>query len=244
MEKDTAKKKKILSMLMAVPQLEIEFIKACEGKKLTEVELDEWGYKQFSEKYNPFGTLPAFGCSISHYQLYKRITKAKDKYALILEDDATINSNFKEQIAKVETFISRSEQPIAILLSPHFSYHKNDVKKIDETLRITKVKTGYMTSGYLVNNRAAELLANNLFPIRFLADDWSEFVKLGIKLYGTLPHLTSFPLEPGEIGESLVEIENNESKIQQIRHIIGRCKAKIYYILRYIKGYRYSHRTW
>lgn len=237
--KDKAKRAEIERQLANHPELEYQIWNAVEGKKLTEQEQKEMILPEFFNRYGRDATLPAVGCSLSHYYIYKDIVATNSKYALVLEDDAILSPNLK-----VDDFLSLldSNEPIAILLTSDFMYFKSDIiKQIDKTHKIFKVDYGYMTSGYLINNKAAYLLSENIFPIRYTADAWKEFIDMGIVLYGVVPHLISFPDGLGEIGQA-----SNHTK-----GLIGRIKAtiisiyiKLIHLNSCLKGEKWSSKKW
>lgn len=244
MAKDVAKRTIIERQLQSHPELDYQIFEAVEGRKLTDFELMQLGYPEFKNKYRDFGTLPAFGCSVSHYNLYKRIVSECDEVAMILEDDAIIPLNLSLEITVIEEFFrNKKNVPVVVLLTPDFIYKKKNLCRLGNSyLGLTEISYGYMTSGYIVNNMGARLLSNSLFPIRYIADEWSEFKKMGLNLYGVVPHLVSFPEDLGEIGQS--QLVKKESFIRKSRHVLGRFKGRIYEMISYAKGYRKSCRKW
>ena len=178
MAKDIAKREQISAQLKDFPKDHVEILEACEGRKLTDSELQHFGYPYFKQKYGAFGTLPAFGCSISHYSLYKKIAGGNDA-ALILEDDAILSDNLYLKLPILHEYINSLHTASAILLTPEFIYNKKDLFTIgNNTIQVAKVKSGCMTTGYIINAEAAKLFSAELFPIRYLADEWSEFIKI------------------------------------------------------------------
>lgn len=242
MAKDVAKREQILAQLKDFPKGDVEIFEACEGRKLTEPELQYLGYLKFKQKYGAFGTLPAFGCSISHYSLYKKIAGGNDA-ALILEDDAILSENLYAKLQALHEYINTLHTAAIILLTPEFIYNKKDLFTIgNNTIQVAKVKSGCMTTGYIINAEAAKLLSTKLFPIRYLADEWGEFVKMGLSLYGVVPHIVSYSREFGEIGMS--QIGQNKSLLTTVHFFLGGIKAKVVYMLKRLKGYRISKRLW
>lgn len=242
MAKDTAKRATIEAQLEKYPELDYEIFPAVEGAKLSGEKLIEYGYEAFLNKYVSFGTLPAFGCSISHYLLYKKIIADNLDIALIIEDDAILSQQLKIKLPLIKDYINSFECPVIVLLTPEFFYKKKEKTTIDNAISITKVSHGYMSSGYIINREAALLLSTKLFPIKYLADEWGEFIKMGINLYGTIPHLISYPDGLGEIGKS--QHYKKENWLLRLRHIAGRLKWRLQYTLRYLNGYRKSKRIW
>lgn len=243
MAKDVAKREQILSQLKDFPKGDVEIFEACEGRKLTDPELQYFGYLKFKQKYGAFGTLPAFGCSISHFSVYKKVAAGNDA-ALILEDDAILSDNLYAKLPALHEYINSLHTAAIILLTPEFLYNKKDLFTISNnpSIQVTKVKGGCMTTGYIVNTEAAKLLSSKLFPIRYLADEWGEFIKMGLSLYGVVPHFVSYSGEFGEIGMS--QIGQNKNILTTIHFFLGGIKAKAVHMLQSLKGYRISKRLW
>jgi len=245
MEKDVEKRLTITNQLQHLNNLQWELFKACEGKKLSEAEKSYLGYAAFKEKFGRRGTLPAFGCSVSHLRIYQDIINNHIPVALILEDDALLCSVTEAACIEIAHEITQSPEPVAVLLTPDFIYRQNDFKKelrIDNHYAMRKVVAGYMTSGYLINLSGATLLSKNLFPVKYIADCWSDFISMGLSLYGVTPHIISFPDGIGEIGRS--QINMNTSPLLRFRHLLGRMKGKIQYGLSLAKGYKKSQKYW
>lgn len=242
MAKDVAKREQILSQLKDFPKGDVEIFEACEGRKLTDPELQYFGYLKFKQKYGAFGTLPAFGCSISHFSVYKKVAAENDA-ALILEDDAILSDNLYLKLPILHEYINSLHTAAAILLTPEFIYNKKDLFTIgNNTIQVAKVKSGCMTTGYIINAEAAKLFSAELFPIRYLADEWREFIKMGLSLYGVVPHMVSYSGELGEIGMS--QIGHKKTILNKIHFFLGGIKAKAEYMLQSLKGYHISKRLW
>lgn len=200
MLKDTEKRQQIEQQLKHHPELDYTIFEAVEGRRLTPEQQAEMILPEFKTRYKVSATLPAAGCSLSHIGIYKEIIESNIEYALILEDDASLAKHLQIEYL---TEILKDASPIAILLTPDLWYNKNRlIKELDYDHKVYEVETGYMTSGYLINRTAAEILLQQIYPVQYKADEWEIFITFGIHLYGVVPHLTSFPAEPGEIGKA------------------------------------------
>lgn len=243
MQKDIKKREEIERQLSPHPVLDYQIWSATEGRNLSMTQLEHFGYLEFSKKYDGFGTLPAFGCALSHYGIYKDIMESDEPYSLILEDDAVISPDLEHCLKSLKSFLDNLSDPAAILLTPDFFFNKNDVVYSDGRLtKLMKVQYGYMTSGYIVNKQGAQLLSKKLFPIKYLADEWADFIKLGLKVYGQIPHLVSYSDTIGEIGSS--QLRNKENLLTKLRHVAGRIKGRILWYRMYIRGFRKSNKVW
>lgn len=246
MEKDVDKRNAITAYLSSTPELEWSFFSACEGRSLSEEALKTYGYPYFKSKYGRFGTLPAFGCAVSHYNIYKQASETETLPICILEDDAILKSTSGSVILSVARWLSENEEPAAVLLTPDFRYDISSDRKFISGSRdkfyIYPTVNAYMTSGYLLNRGGYNELAKHLFPIHHVADDWMAFAEFGIKVYGIVPHIISYPDGMGEIGRSQRPV--NEPILLILRHIAGRLKARIYGMIEYAKGIRRSKKQW
>lgn len=239
MLKDKGKRALMESQLSSHPELEYQIWEAIEGQKLTIPEQKEMILQDFYERYGKNATLPAAGCSLSHIGIYRDMISTNTPYALILEDDAILSSDMKiDYIRKV----LETDTPIAILLTPDFWYHKNTHKIIvDDQHYIYQLCDGYMTSGYAINLSAVKLILPKIFPVKYTADAWSSFIKLGIRLYGIVPHIVSYPDGYGEIGKSQ---HVHKTTFEKIRSIIVYCYIRYLWAKRYVNGYRRSLKKW
>ena len=87
--------------------LDVSFIKAIDGKCLSEEELtNRFDRKLAYQRYGRNLNVGEIGCTLSHYQCYQKILREKLSYVLILEDDVTIMKELsiaKELIAHINT---------------------------------------------------------------------------------------------------------------------------------------------
>lgn len=239
MLKDTVKRATIETQLSSHPELDYKIWEAVEGRKLSVDEQREIVLPEFFTRYGRNATLPAVGCSLSHIGIYKDIIKSNTKYALILEDDAILSNNLY-----IDSIVSLLDQdkPVAILLTPEFWYRKeNKVKDIDSAHKCYFITDGYMTSGYMINKAACELLVPNIYPVKYTADAWGDFVKMGINLYGIVPHVISYPDGCGEIGLSQ---RVHKTMYEKARAILVKIYIKYLNARSYLKGNRKSRKLW
>lgn len=223
MKKDVEKRLKIESQLKQHPYLDFEIFTAIEGGKLSDEEkTNKCDLALFNEKYGFGATLPALGCSLSHYNLYIKIFQSEDDFALVLEDDALIGKEIEIIINELKEQLIDKE-PKVILLTPEFRYNIKGQTFTHPKFQLYKNISGIMTSGYLINKNGAKLLVDNLLPIRFLADDYNAFKSFGLNVYGIVPHFISYPNEMGEIGKSVWE---KQPLLTKLKRPLGKLKIK------------------
>lgn len=174
----------MLSLLEGLGQ-KADFIKAVDGKRLSEKDLSTIYDKE--EALRNLGrelTLGEIGCALSHIEIYKIIVEKNISYALILEDDISINFN----LSKVIGNLIKVDKWDLILLG-HHSGLDNDYTQKSELSFWGRVKIlpdykicrlcgkGYGTYGYIITlNGAKKLLSQTKLitkPIDFYTSDSS-----------------------------------------------------------------------
>ncbi|WP_340613788.1 glycosyltransferase family 25 protein [Xenorhabdus thailandensis] len=184
LEKDIERKKSIQEQLQNL-KLDFEFINAIYGKNLNKEQLQETC--PCFEKMTL--TLGELGCSLSHLNAYKKIIDHQIPISLILEDDASLNTNLKNVLSSLERHpMTLSSTPYVFLLSKTNEYFDSFKKKLGDSHHIVSVIDAACTHGYALNLSAASKLYGHLFPVKFVADEWKMLREQGIiKLKGVIP---------------------------------------------------------
>ena len=172
---------------------------------------------------NILPTYNAVGCAISHYTCWKKLIHSEEEYCFIAEDDIEIvNKNqFIFSINNVLTIIKNSINPIIITFNSVFkggnttSINNNNNSIINNLSKetyylknnkyIQKLSINqslYNTHFYLINKKAAQLIVNNILPIKYQID-----VQLGLFSYYYL-------LDIYTIKKSGVIQDNSVSQVQ------------------------------
>ena len=183
LEKDTAKKEKILGQTEKL-NLKAEIIPAVYGKALSKKDLKNLVY----DYPNCALTLGEIGCALSHLNIYNKMIKEDIPIAFILEDDAIIS---KDVIPMLD-FLKKSDEkskPNVYLLSYMIDYLPF-AKKTTPVGNMYKIYRSYCTLAYVMNKEAAKRISQLQTPIKFEADMWESFRFIsGINVYGIIPHL-------------------------------------------------------
>lgn len=238
MVKDVGKKTAMEAQLASHPELDWQFWIAVEGRKLTPEQQSEMILPAFKERYGKSATLPAAGCSLSHINIYRDMVANDISHALILEDDARLQSDL--HLDKIKNLLE-TDRPVAVLLTSDFWYTNTPIAKIDSKHSIFPVYEGYMTSGYMINKAAAQLLIKHIYPVQYTADAWDIFISFGLNLYGITPHIISFPDGIGELGAAG---NNPTTTWQKLRSKLIMLILEIMFIKKYIHGCRKSRKKW
>lgn len=187
LEESLDRKKHMTNLLKRYPDLDVTFIKAINGKLLSNDEKDSlFNSKKFKEKYSVNVRPGEIGCTLSHQKCYKEILKKDIEYALILEDDIYINEHFGKNFNNLIKYID-TDKPTIILLSAGFTYTKS--KTIKDKCKLANIYHGYFAHSYLINNAAAKIMIEEKPYI--VADEWTYYKKKGVNIYGVIPHLVN-----------------------------------------------------
>lgn len=239
--KEKERKKHVEEQLSAYidSYLDIEFIEAVDGRIMTEVEREQVfdshkAFKRYGRKCKP----GEIGCTLSHQQCYKKIVSSNNDYALILEDDITINITNNSQWNIIQKIIEISSKPTVLLLSGNYWYN-NVIEKREAGIELVNVFDAYGTFAYLINKQAAQLLIES--PSSFIADDWRYLKAKGVKLLAIHPHLIS-PSDSASIPSIITPDTKHNGKIHKQNLLLGQ-RLKVYargsvrHFLKFIKHY-------
>lgn len=185
LERCPERKKHMETLLMRYNCLDIEFIKAVDGKLLTKEEIERlFDNNTAYKRYGKYLTDGEIGCTLSHQICYKKIAEGHDNCALILEDDLLINNGeINDILCSIEEYLN-SETPTILLLSGDYWWTKK--KNFKDGYFVAHVFDAICTQSYAINKAAAKLLIYQR-PF-FWADDW-RFLTRNIKFRAILPHL-------------------------------------------------------
>ena len=95
----------------------------------------------------------AIGCTLSHYNIWKKIIDNNIQMAIIMEDDMHLMSNFYESLQKE---IEKYNKEFDIL---NIGYVKNYFSEIESS------KLYFGTGCYIVTKEACEIICKHVFPI-------------------------------------------------------------------------------
>ena len=144
LERCPEKRYRMIERMKKFPEINYELYEAIDGQELTEEYMNKNNYKMLNAWKDPFHgrktTKGEIGCTLSHYNIYKKSMEMKNDITLILEDDAEFSVNFlselKETINNLENqkwdmcYLGRKKVEINepeeiindILLYPSYSY--------------------------------------------------------------------------------------------------------------------------
>ena len=178
--KDTDRRISVVKELSKIPCLDLVFVDAVDGKELGKEKLGKlFDFKKSKNYQSNDLALGEVGCTLSHYECYKRLLASDQEFALIVEDDVGFKGNgpFNDFWEKAVEHV-KSEEPVILQLFSYFDYMGKGVSCISGH-KIYKTYKSALTTIYLINRQAARIMTSDSLPY-WIADDWSLFRRKGI----------------------------------------------------------------
>jgi glycosyl transferase family 25 len=163
-----------------------ERISAIKGANLTVDEIsNEYSASLNKKKFRANLSLGEIGCYISHKKIWRQMVEKEIEFAIILEDDLTIQSNFVD----IFSDINNLKKYELIKLSDNRSYPAVQNKKISNQFDLINFKKiPNCTTGYTLNLAGAKkLLARNKF-YRPVDIDIQFCKELDLSVFGLRPY--------------------------------------------------------
>ena len=168
LEKDIERKEDIVSQCITF-NLDYTVIPAVDGRKLSEDDLN----RLIDPEKSKGMTRGEIGCSLSHYNIYKKIVDDNINHALILEDDAQLEPNLVRALELLKNY--RFDIPTIVLLGPINKHATRNSNQLSDDIKMVSVIEATLSHGYFINKSAAQKLTDFLYPIWLEADRWVFF---------------------------------------------------------------------
>lgn len=154
------------------------------------------------------------GCAQSHINIWKFMEENKIEYALVLEDDACFDKEWKN---KLDRFCKSNEDKEwdAIFLNASEPIEPRD------TWVCTKENEQYLTAGYVISNKGARTLLRDFNNCYFSSDWMTSRLQLHGHSYSYFPWLIIQEGKDSDIG----------SNLEADREKVIRCLNEIHYSL-------------
>ena len=211
LERSTVRKQYMEDLLKPYSFLDVEFIKAVDGRQLSDNERDALfdyskSLKLYGRKLNP----GEVGCTLSHRHIYERVSKGDEPYVLVLEDDIKIMRDLNEiNLGEVDSVLN-VPFPRVLMLSGDYVYYKKKP--------IARIYSALGTYAYMVNKAGAELLSTKVPPC-CVADDWLFYKRKGLKMYAIYPYMidanVNMDLLGSEINQETWGINRSKMSIKE-----------------------------
>jgi glycosyl transferase family 25 len=187
----SAERRRFMEVHLAeFPGIDTLFVEAVNGAALGAAEMqasyDE--AKACLYKRRPL-TRGEIGCALSHRNCYLRMLAEQRPYVLVLEDDIILSAHAVGLLPVLAQWL-QSDQPRVVLLTPGLRYWRWPRVALPGGYRLHPIcKKITSTAAYMINPAAARILAERIFPIHTVADDWRLFAEeFGIGIWTVVPH--------------------------------------------------------
>lgn len=195
LETSFVRRKYMRKLLMPYSFLDIEFIKAIDGRKYNVQELalmfdDEACVKHIGRLLNR----GEIGCALSHRICYKSLLQSTLEFALILEDDIAPIRNLDDILKYRLSNLLKTETPTILFLSGDFWYYKRK--------SVVSVFDAVGAYAYIINRAAAKLILSSGKPF-CVADDWALYRRKGLKMKALLPYMIDANLNMNELSSDV-----------------------------------------
>jgi glycosyl transferase, family 25 len=221
---EAQKRKRFLDIqFLNFPNLNVEYIEGVNINGFKPLEIAEvYNEQKAYEIIRRPMVKSEIGCGLSHIKAYRKIVENNIPYAIVMEDDILMSSYFNDILPDVINWVDPDKSQI-VLFTPCFSYCKKDGVKLGKPYQ------SYTTLGpqhylypawgvtwyaacYLVTNKAAQNLMNNLYPVFQLADAWDYIMDNKLAdVRVVLPTVISFTKE----GRFVSSLQNERTQILQ-----------------------------
>lgn len=180
--------------------------------------------------------LPAeIGCCLSHYKTLELFLQSDKEYALICEDDAVPLPQFVRVVEEAMRYRSSWD---LLRLNGTRSKTSWPYRKLTDQYKLCTTITGMTSSTiYMVNRRAAKILAKKLVPFFVPADDALHRGWFGVREASILPWIAGFN---EYTANSTIGRVSANTRITQLSWWSCRCH-RIY--VRFIRYYLQLYRT-
>ena len=156
------RKKQFLHLKKNLPQLKA--FPAIMGNALSQKDIQSLLKKKILDRWSIYlSSQGQIGCYLSHLQILKDFVLSKQKYCLIFEDDIHLEKNFKIDLRDA---LQESSEDWDLF----YLYAKPEQKKLSTTIKgkkyILKAPRLWHTCAYLVSQKGAKKIINNIQPMR------------------------------------------------------------------------------
>lgn len=181
LERSTVRKQYMEDLLLPYSFLDVEFVKAVDGRLLSDEERDSrFDYSGSMKVYGRTLNAGEVGCALSHRLVYEKVLSGKEPYALVLEDDIAIQRDLNLlPLDKIDK-IMNSSRPRAFMLSGDYSFYRQR-----PVIRIYSAVGAY---AYIINKAAAKRILS-INPPCCVADDWMFYKRKGLRLFAVYPYM-------------------------------------------------------
>ena len=195
LEKSTVRKQYMENLLQPYSFLDVEFIKAVDGRLLSEIERASlFDYPKSKRIYGRILNAGEIGCVLSHRKAYESLLLGNEPYALVFEDDIAIQRDLNLLPLEEIDRIMKSSRPRVFMLSGDYSFYRQK-----PVIRIYSAVGAY---AYIINKAAAKRILT-INPPCCVADDWMFYKRKGLRLFAAYPYMIDANLNMDLLGSEV-----------------------------------------
>lgn len=201
--------------------IEFERFPAVVGSELDQSTIDAaYDAETNSKKYYKEMSVGEVGCYLSHIRLWEKIVEEDLDFALILEDDLTVEPEIKHVIEAIQQL---QDWDYIKLAGPKGKKIIAEEPINDKYSLVYYNKTPIGTSAQAVSKQGAKKLLESTKPfIRPVDSDLQYYWEKGIQILGISPQ----PVSPGHFDSDIKAMAKGEGRESQSKHWI-RIKQRI-----------------
>lgn len=237
LEKSTLRKQYMQDLLSGFGFLDIGFIKAVDGRVLSDEERSKlFDYNKSMSMYGRGLNAGEVGCALSHRLSYRKILENGDEYALVLEDDIVLVRDLNSLDLNLIDSTMKVDKPRVMMLSGDYWYYRKGC--------ITRLFSAVGAYAYIINRAGARKMLS-VDPACCLADDWQYFKRKGLKLYAVYPYMIDANTKMDILGSDVNQDSwgLNRSKMSLKEILIGYYVALAKRCLKRIGHFEYKIRV-
>lgn len=196
LEKSTVRRQYMQDLLSDCEFLDLEFLKAIDGRILSEEERRAaFDFNRCMSLYGKELNAGEVGCALSHRKAYAQLLQSDQPYALILEDDITVIRDLHALDLKQVDSTLNDKRPRVLMLSGDYWYYT----KREPVVRLFSAAGAY---AYVINRAAAQKILA-ITPPCCVADDWMFYKRKGLQLYAVHPYMIDANMNMGMLGSDV-----------------------------------------
>jgi len=229
----SVERRNFISKQLNKSEVEYKFIDAVDAMNTPNIE--EHALKKATLNLNNLEMpLPRghIACVLSHIKAYEEIINQNHEFALIIEDDVLVSNGIKTILNSVQPYLE--DDKVVFLYTRFF----NSV----EFVTITSLVDSYSlcesaseksllrgTQAYIISKKLAQKLAQNLYPVKGVIDDWELYKDKGY--ISNFRIIFPFPVLHGEFLSDLREEKFGDLKSlkDKFKHIVYKYKLPPFY---------------
>jgi len=194
----TVRKNYMEHLLASYNFLDVEFVEAIDGRKLTETErrrvFDDDQCLKMIGRYLNGGEV---GCTLSHRKCYETLLASQEHYAMIFEDDISVIRDLNElSNYDIDKIMSAGAPTVLMLSGDYWYWRKREIVSVYDCIG---------AYAYIINRNAAQLILSH--KASSVADNWKYYISNGLKIKAICPYMVDANLNMDALSSDIAQNE-------------------------------------